>query len=362
MPGTTHSTACSSVDVPRCGSREGSRISFIAQHRVPHRHTVPRRCRDESGSGWSRWPIYSSLLQSSRSRIISVPLYRQYRPWRRRFAEGNVVSRVFSGACATARPRLERIPRKAPRTGQDNRRQLGRLRKVFGEMRPVSVRPKHIYEYLDIRSRTALTAANREFELLSHTFTKAIQWGVLDENPCRHVRRDDYRPKPRKRYVTDNEFEVAYGLATDRMQIAMDLAVLTGLRQGDILSLTRDNVTKEGLLVHTSKTEKLLLIEWSPELKKAVRRARQLKPRVRLPLLCTRQGKRYSSSGFKANWQRLMGKAVEKGIDRFTFHDLRAKSASDDSLAAASDRLGHTNREITRRVYRRKPEKVRPLR
>ena len=57
-----------------------------------------------------------------------------------------------------------------------------------------------------------------------------------------------------------------------------------------------------------------------------------------------------------------MAKAVEKGVPRFTFHDLRAKSASDDTLQAATERLGHTSEETTKRVYVRKPTKVKPLR
>ena len=45
----------------------------------------------------------------------------------------------------------------------------------------------------------------------------------------------------------------------------------------------------------------------------------------------------------------------------FRFNDLRAKSASDDTLEAASERLGHTNLRTTQDFYRRKPSRVRPL-
>jgi len=42
-------------------------------------------------------------------------------------------------------------------------------------------------------------------------------------------------------------------------QIAMDLALLTGLRRNDILKLDRDAMTEGGLLVHTNKMGKPLL-------------------------------------------------------------------------------------------------------
>lgn len=41
-------------------------------------------------------------------------------------------------------------------------------------------------------------------------------------------------------------------------------------------------------------------------------------------------------------------------VERFTFHDLRAKSASDsESDQAAADRLGHGDAKLTRNTYRR---------
>jgi integrase len=49
--------------------------------------------------------------------------------------------------------------------------------------------------------------------------------------------------------------------------------------------------------------------------------------------------------------------------ERFTEHDLRAKASSDaDSDEFAQKLLTHSNIEITKRVYRRKAEKIVPLR
>lgn len=70
----------------------------------------------------------------------------------------------------------------------------------------------------------------------------------------------------------------------------------------------------------------------------------------------------YTGDGFSAMWQRVMEKGINAGVERFTFHDIRAKSASDDELASASERLGHTSQAMTKRVYIRKPTRVKPLR
>jgi integrase len=150
------------------------------------------------------------------------------------------------------------------------------------------------------------------------------------------------------------------------VQCAMDLAVLTGLRPGDLLSLTRANLTDDGIEIATSKTGKALLIEWSPSLRTAVKKAQAQPPQVRQALICNKQGKPYTVDGFNTIFYRAMGKAISDPdnalTERFQFRDLRAKSASDDTAEAASKRLGHASPAITEKIYRRKAERVKPLR
>ncbi len=67
------------------------------------------------------------------------------------------------------------------------------------------------------------------------------------------------------------------------------------------------------------------------------------------------------SSGFQAMWRRLMKRAVETGLiaKRFTFHDIRAKAASDSD----DDKLlGHEDSRTLNCHYKRKAVKVTPLR
>jgi integrase len=74
-------------------------------------------------------------------------------------------------------------------------------------------------------------------------------------------------------------------------------------------------------------------------------------------------GERYTSDGFRAMWQRFMRQFAKDGNERFTFHDLRAKSISDNpSLQAASSLAGHIDMKVTNRVYDRGVRSVEPLR
>lgn len=88
-------------------------------------------------------------------------------------------------------------------------------------------------------------------------------------------------------------------------------------------------------------------------------------------LFCNKRGECYfdeakeTASGWDSMWQRFMERilAETKVEHRFTEHDLRAKCASDaQTLEHARSLLAHADGKLTDRVYRRKPEKVKPLR
>ena len=254
------------------------------------------------------------------------------------------------------------VPNKGPKTQKNQLRHLTLLRASFGHMPASEVKPPAIYAFRDKIAAKHPTLANRVLETLSHVFTKSIEWGVAETNPCRDVHK--LKLPGRDRYVTDAEFNAVYSVAPPMVQVAMHLAILTGLRRGDLLSLTRTNLTDEGILIRTSKTGKSLLIEWSEELSNVVIRAKRIEPQVRSALISNRQGKPYTGEGFDTVWQRTMQRALKSGtlLERFRFNDLRAKSASDDTLAAATERLGHYDMRMTQKFYRRKPSRVRPLR
>ena len=63
-------------------------------------------------------------------------------------------------------------------------------------------------------------------------------------------------------------------------------------------------------------------------------------------------------------WQRFMERVLKetKVEEKFTEHDLRAKCASDAAtLEHARALLSHADSRTTETIYRRKPERVQPL-
>lgn len=263
--------------------------------------------------------------------------------------ESGTINHLWNFYKATELPELAK-------TTQLNRLRMGeRLCKSFGHMRLDSLQPGHIADYLSYHP--AKVAANREITLLSAMYTLAMSKYWVDHNPCLGVKRN--KEKRRDRYIEDWEFMAVKGLASDLMQSIMDFAYLTGWRQGDILALHLNQISEEGIRVKTQKTGKKQVLSWTPALREVVERLRSARPNVAgFYLICSGSGDRYTPSGFKANWQRLMNKALKENVlqERFTFHDIRAKSGTDAEQQGKDPQklLGHTTRKQTETYLRSK--------
>ncbi len=105
----------------------------------------------------------------------------------------------------------------------------------------------------------------------------------------------------------------------------------------------------------------------TPEPKAVLERARSLRRRVSsLYVICSRNGTPYTESGFKTAWQRVQRRAIIQGTlkQRFTFHDIRAKHATDrdEERFDAQLALGHLDPSMTKRYIRhRRGRLVEPL-
>jgi integrase len=260
-----------------------------------------------------------------------------------------------------------------PRTARDYRRILDHLRVAFGHMEAKDVKPRHVADFINVPK--GRVHRNRMVMILSMIYTKAQGRWCIDEdltNPCTPVER--WPTKPRTRYVTDEEFEGFRAGCCEAVQIAMDLALLTGQRQGDIIGLKWDHVHASGprkewhIRIQQGKTGKLLGIGISPAIEEVLLRARVMEPTAPHEYVLrtnarNKRGESFTSDGFRAMWQREMKQWVKRGNPKFVFHDIRAKAISDNKdFQNAYLLAGHINQSITRRVYDRNIRMVEPLR
>jgi len=267
------------------------------------------------------------------------------------------------------------IPTKTWKTQESNQISLRRLRAVFGAMPIDSIEPHHAYKYIDrCTAKHGATSARRDWEVLRHVYTKAVQWGLVRLHPLKG-QVEVSRPPARSRYVEDRELAAALSVAPPAIAAYVELKLLTGLRRKDILLMRRDCIVDGELVVTPSKTERSsgmkLRFEVTPDLEAAIVAAKAVPRKVgTVWLFATRTGKCYvdpetgRANGFDSLWSRWMAKALGETdlAERFQERDLRKKSLTDDAdLESARKRGGHTDDQITRTVYRLKGEKVKPL-
>ncbi len=253
----------------------------------------------------------------------------------------------------------EVAPTMAKKTYKDNLQQIKPLKIFFGEMVSRKIKPVDIYRYLDIRKNTP-TAANLEKALLSCILSKAIEWGIVESNPCRVVKK--LKVKKRDRYITDEEFQKLHSMASPLMKCFLDLAYVTAQRIGDLLNIRLSDINDDGLYIEQSKTGKKMVFELTESLKVIIDQAKDIKRPVHsIYLLCGRRGTAYSYDGFSSIFYRLKIKANLKDIH---FHDIRAKATTDANAQGrnAQKLAGHESRGMTDHyIKNRKFERVEPL-
>lgn len=250
----------------------------------------------------------------------------------------------------------EIVPTLKPATQRQYRDALQRLRRVFGAMLPQSLKPAHVYQFMDRRPRVA---GNRERAVLSTVLSYAVRWGVLDSNPVREVRRNT--EAARDRAVALDEVQAFLSHANPMLRAYVALKLSTGLRQGQLLALRLSDWDGTTLRASATKGGRATAYKGDGLVEAvgavlALRRGRALRG---LTLFATRAGQQYTSDGFRAIWQRAMTKHVGHGGERFTEHDLRALVATRATSAEhARDLLGHQTSQITQRVYQRGAREV----
>lgn len=255
--------------------------------------------------------------------------------------------------------------RLTPTTLEGYRRSAENLAPVFGHMGLEELQPEHVYEYL---VRKGNVQANRDKALLSAAYTHARRIGAFKgDDPAKGLQ---YRNEelPRQRYVSDDELTALVEAASPKLACILRFAYLTGMRQSDVLRVTLADVDDEGIHYTAGKTGARRVVLWSDELREVVAEANRLWRRFgRVYLFESRpKGKAakrgpgpYTPSGLRALWRVLRERT---GIADVRLHDLRRKAGSDVTESEATRLLAHADPKVTRKHYRAKAERVRPVR
>lgn len=334
--------------------------------RRPENKGLPERWRYRYGSYYYQVPKHLREFWDNKAEFkLGKTLIEAHRTWVKRaeiYEDAETIKQLLE------RYSIEILPFKSPATYKTELTVTNNLIEWFGHFPIRALRPVHIYKMKDKIGRTSINQANRHISVLSHVYTKAIEWGYTDDHPVKgKVLKFGY--VPRDRYVQDWELNAFLSVASDLIKRYTVLKLMTGLRKGDMLSIKIADLKEDGIHVTQNKTGKKLIFIWDEELRQAVADIRALPRKVgSLYLFATRTGQPYIkenkiTSGFDSIWDRYMATAIEKTklVERFTEHDLRAKAASDAEEAHAIENLDHSSPALTKKVYRRKEKVVLPF-
>jgi integrase len=285
------------------------------------------------------------------------------------------------------------LPTKAVKTRSDQVDQIGRLMAAFRGAEFEQITSAHVAQYRDGRrtkartlasgevvpSRPAPVVANRELAVLSHMWNKAREWGYTNApNPVQGVSKN--KETPRDFYADDTVWHAVRDLGVDELQVAMDLAYLTGQRPSDMLKFGPRDIVDDALEVQQGKTGKRLRIMLTDAATGARSQLGQLIDRLlQRKVVATRfvvneHHKPIKIGALRDRFNDARAAAVVKAkahgdhnlaarVQAFQFRDARAKAATEiDNIGEASKLLAHSSEAFTKRTYRRRGERVNPTR
>lgn len=239
---------------------------------------------------------------------------------------------------------IQGVPAKGDKPGRP-----GALRVFFAPpITPTQVTPAMVQEFLDLNAELGRPVpANREKAALS----SAIGWMIskrgreipgLLVNPCLRasgIKRNAERK--RDLYVPHQDYRDVFAIAHTSVRLMMELTYRTLQRpESDIIRW--DNTvlgTADGkriLKFRQGKTGKAMQIEVPAELGELIRQSLGDVPKLRQPLVRTRDGHAYTYDGLSAMLKRAIAKANQarkaagqEPIHSFGFRDLKGKGATD---------------------------------
>lgn len=257
----------------------------------------------------------------------------------------------------------EYLPQKA------NSKQEGQLlwwKERLGSYSLADVTPALIAEYRDklthenTRGNTKRAPATvlRYLAGLSHCLTIAVnEYGWLDDSPMRKVTKPK-QSRGRVRFLNDDErvrlLQACKESSNPYLYVVVVLALATGMRQGEIISLTWADVdlNKGRITLHQTKNGERRVVPLSPYVINILNEFAKHVPFPHKLLFPSQKGQKpQKPAGIRSAWEAVIKKT---GILNFKFHDLRHSCASflvmnGASLAEIAEILGHKTLAMVKR-------------
>lgn len=110
----------------------------------------------------------------------------------------------------------------------------------------------------EMKERTSSSTANYHLSILRRMLNLAIEWEILTKNPCLGVKKFQ-RASPRDRYLSKDELkrfiDASHACPSAKAASLFRLLLFSGLRVGEVVSLTFSQICTETKSVHLLRTK-----------------------------------------------------------------------------------------------------------
>ena len=244
-----------------------------------------------------------------------------------------------------ASPEFKRLKESTKKSGYNI--YLALLERTVAKTTVADINTVWLYQARDAMADTP-RAADMLLSVLSILLNFSIARGWRSDNPARHVKKlrgsKSYEPWQE---VAVERFRAG---ANPRMVWAVELAIYTGQRQGDVLAMQWRHIEQGMISVAQQKTGERLLLPIHRDLAAVL----ETIPRVGTNIVHREDGRSYTGSGFSSIFQREKRRL---GLGGLQFHGLRHTAAARLAEAGATDReimaiLGHRTAAMVSRYTR----------
>ena len=220
----------------------------------------------------------------------------------------------------------------APRTKVDYLAHIAKIEKAFG-VYPIDVLedPKIRVRFLDWRDGLAKSSP-RQADSAMAVLRVILEWardrGLLSHN---------HALRPKKLYKADRSdklwlpphLDSFRAVASDEMRLALELALATGQRQGDLLKLAWSAYDGQRIRFRQGKRHRLVDMRLPADTKALLDKT----PKRALTILTSPTGKPWGKVNFQHKWRAA---TLAAGLDGLHFHDLRGTACTRLSEAGAT--------------------------
>ncbi|MCX7794119.1 MAG: site-specific integrase, partial [Thermodesulfovibrionales bacterium] len=200
----------------------------------------------------------------------------------------------------------------------------------------------------------SVATCNRYISIVKASFTKAEEWGLINEQQLRAIRKVKLLKGEisRLRFLSEEEIQRLLSHCDKHLYPIVFTAINTGMRKGEILNLKWDNIDFRTGFIYLDRTKNGYRreIPMNESLKALLRKLHsQRRLDTNYVFVNPQTGRRYTE--FKRSFAAALKKA---GIRDFRFHDLRHTFASQlimrgADLKTVQELLGHRTLTMTLR-------------